>query len=59
MYDAASPKPVPCDNLEGGWGERQERGSRGRGHTYTMADSRRCMAKTLTIFRVSILQLKI
>ena len=31
MYDAGSPKPVLCDNLEGWSGE----GTRGRGHMHT------------------------
>ena len=34
LYDAGNPKPVLCDYLEG-W----ERGLRGRGHVYNVADS--------------------
>ena len=42
--------PVVCDNLQRvGWGGKREGGSRGRGHTYTCADSCLCMAETSTI----------
>ena len=34
LYDAGNPKPVLCDYLKG-----CERGVRGRGHVYNVADS--------------------
>ena len=59
MHEAGHPKPVLWENPERWGGEGGERGIQDRGDTCApMADSYRCMAKTITILKVIILQLK-
>ena len=50
MHEAGHPKPVFCDNLEGiVWEGRQEAVEAGGDICIPMANSCRCMAKTITI----------
>ena len=58
MHETGHSKPMHRDNPEGWDGERSGTGF-GMGDTcISMADSCPCMAKTITIYKVIILQLK-
>ena len=59
MYDAGNPKPVACDNLEGGMGREVGEGFKREGiYTYLWPIHVEVWQKPPQYCRVSILQLK-
>ena len=59
MYDAGNPKPVPCDNLEGGMGREVGEGLKREGiYIYLRPIHVEVWQKPSQYCRVSMLQLK-